>query len=222
MTFALLFCSWGLATEISSTTVFCCDSTNASRERRNHQQPSSRALLSGGAKVTLRTLQKKWRFVRVECVCILPAIAFSFEKRSWSYQTTHTRFFADAFSRCDEKKQTTKRSVSEAPKPKHTYLIERNPALNSHSERYRATVTRKVTVVVVVVVLLRYRGDSGDRLFHRPRTRARSGAEREKKKQRKKMETEGENVSAQPGSLPPMSAAGGGAFATINVSPFLW
>lgn len=36
------------------------------------------------------------------------------------------------------------------------------------------------------------------------------------------METEGGNVSAQPGSLPPMSAAGGGAFATINVSPFLW
>jgi hypothetical protein len=33
----------------------------------------------------------------------------------------------------------------------------------------------------------------------------------------------GEKVSAQPGSLPPMSAAaGGGAFATINVSPFLW
>lgn len=32
-----------------------------------------------------------------------------------------------------------------------------------------------------------------------------------------------EKVSAQPGSLPPMSAAaGGGAFATINVSPFLW
>ena len=39
------------------------------------------------------------------------------------------------------------------------------------------------------------------------------------------MDTDGgrEKVSAQPGSLPPMSAAaGGGAFATINVSPFLW
>jgi hypothetical protein len=37
-----------------------------------------------------------------------------------------------------------------------------------------------------------------------------------------KMDTD-EKVSAQPGSLPPMSAAaGGGAFATINVSPFLW
>ena len=34
---------------------------------------------------------------------------------------------------------------------------------------------------------------------------------------------EGEKVkSAQPGSLPSVSAFGGGAFATINVSPFLW
>jgi hypothetical protein len=56
-------------------------------------------------------------------------------------------------------------------------------------------------------------------VLERARGVERSG---EEKTTKKKMETEGENVSAQPGSLPPMSAAGGGAFATINVSPFLW
>ena len=109
-------------------------------------------------------------------------------------------------------KQTTKlSSVSdEAPKPKHTYLIERNPALNSHSERYRATVTRKVTVVVVVVVLLRYRGDSGDRLFHRPRTRARSGAERRRKNNEKKWKRKEKMSRRNPGhshQCPPQEEA---------------
>ena len=52
-----------------------------------------------------------------------------------------------------------------------------------------------------------------------------SSIERLVEESKTKMDTDGgrEKVSAQPGSLPPMSAAaGGGAFATINVSPFLW
>lgn len=120
----------------------------------------------------------------VSSACVFsPRLLFLLKKgRGRTKRHTHAflRFFAMRRKKTNNK--TLSLSVSEAPKPKHTYLIERNPALNSHSERYRATVTRKVTVVVV---LLRYRGDSGDRLFHRPRTRARSGADNEKKWKRK-------------------------------------
>lgn len=106
------------------------------------------------------------------------------------------RFFRP---RCEEKQQNS-------PTAK-THLKERVPVTEfTHSEQYRATVTRKVVVVVLVLVLvvlvvLWYRGDSGDRPFHRSSSNARagSGAERRRKNNEKKWKRKEKMSRRNPG-----------------------